>query len=242
VHNERFGMMGNQKMENASLFRRAVRRLVTTLTFIAVLLFLPAGSLRFWPGWAYLALMVAFGVFSFTNLLKHDPQLLERRLQRKEAQPEQRLFQKLWTVILVVGMMLPGFDYRFGWSSAWLRPVPLWLIVAGQAVAVAGNWMVFRVMKANSFAASVIQVEAEQKVISSGPYAIVRHPMYSGMLVTMLATPLALGSYVALPVFALMIPVLVFRLTYEEKVLRRELAGYAEYCERTRFRIVPFVW
>jgi len=229
-------------MENASLPRRAVRRLVTTLTFVAALLFLPAGSLRFWPGWVYLALMVAFWVFSFTNLMKHDPQLLERRLQKKETQPEQRLFQRLWSVILVVGMMLPGFDYRFGWSSASFHAVPVWLIVVAQAAAVAGNWMVFRVMKANSFAASVIRVEAEQRVISSGPYAIVRHPMYSGMLVMMLATPLALGSYVALPVFALMIPVLAFRLTYEERVLRRELAGYTEYCERTRFRIVPFVW
>ena len=233
--------MGNQKMENTSLFRRAVRRLVTTLTFIAVLLFLPAGSLRFWPGWVYLALMAAFSVFSFANLMKHDPQLLERRLQKKETQPEQRLFQKLWMVILVSGFVLSGLDFRLGWSSAWLH-VPLWLIIAGQAAVVTGNWMVFRVMKANSFAASVIQVEAEQRVISGGPYAIVRHPMYSGMLVTMLATPLALGSYVALPVFALMIPVLAFRLTFEEKVLRRDLAGYAEYCERIRFRIVPFVW
>lgn len=229
-------------MENTSLPRRVVRRVLTTLPFMAALLFLPAATLRFWPAWVYLVLMVAFWIFSFTDLIKRDPQLLERRLQRKETQPEQRLFQKLWFVILILGIMLPGFDYRFGWSSAWLRPVPVWLIVAGQAAVVAGNWMVFRVMKANSFAASVIQVEAEQRVISSGPYAIVRHPMYSGMLVMMLATPLALGSFVALPVFALMIPVLAFRLTYEEKVLRRDLPSYAEYCERTRFRIVPFVW
>jgi protein-S-isoprenylcysteine O-methyltransferase Ste14 len=101
---------------------------------------------------------------------------------------------------------------------------------------------VFWVMKTDSFAASVIQVEAEQRVIQTGPYALVRHPMYTGIAVTMLATPLALGSYVALPAFALIIPVLIYRLIHEEGMLRRDLQGYAEYCDRTPFRLIPRVW
>ena len=97
-------------------------------------------------------------------------------------------------------------------------------------------------MKTNTFAASTIQVESKQIVIDRGPYALVRHPKYTGMVVTVLAVPLALGSYVALPLFALLVPLLVYRLIHEERILRRDLAGYADYCERTRFRLVPRVW
>jgi protein-S-isoprenylcysteine O-methyltransferase Ste14 len=229
-------------MENATLPRRALGRFAVILIVIAAILFLSAGSVRYWQGGVFLVLMAAFWIFSFIHLMKHDPQLLERRLQRKEVQPEQRLFQKLFSLLFFLGLVLPGLDFRSGWSRAWLGPMPVWLIIVGQALVVAGDCLVFWVMKTNSFAASTIQVETEQKVISRGPYAWVRHPMYSGMSVMMLATPLALGSYVALPVAALIIPLLMYRLIHEERVLRQELPGYAEYCGHTRFRLVPLVW
>lgn len=225
-----------------SLKARAVRRLLTVLIFSGVLLLVPAGSLRFWPGWLLLSLTAAFWIFFLVHFLKHDPQLLERRLQDKEAEPEQGLFRKLFVAIMFSAFILAGFDFRFGWSPRWLGPVPLAVVAVAQVVVVAGYWIVFWVMKTNSFAGSAIQVEAEQTVIHSGPYAFVRHPMYSGMAVTMLAVPLALGSYAALPVFALTVPILIYRLIHEERTLRRELPGYAEYCERTRFRLVPGVW
>jgi protein-S-isoprenylcysteine O-methyltransferase Ste14 len=144
--------------------------------------------------------------FFFIDLIKHDPQLLERRLKNKETEPEQRLFQKLWMIISLAAFTLAGLDFRFGWSHEWLAPVPVWLVVVGQLIVVAGYWLVFWVMKTNSFAANTIQVQTGQRVIRSGPYATVRHPMYSGMAVTALGMPLALGSYVALPVFASLIP------------------------------------
>jgi protein-S-isoprenylcysteine O-methyltransferase Ste14 len=228
--------------QSMSLRARAVRRLVMILIFSGVLLLVPAGSLRFWPGWLFLSLTAAFWIFFLVHFLKHDLQLLERRLQDKEAEPEQGLFQRLFVAIMFSAFILAGFDFRFGWSRRWLAPVPLAAVVVAQGVVVAGYWVVFWVMKTNSFAGSTIRVEDEQKVIHGGPYAYVRHPMYSGMALTMLAAPLALGSYVALPVFALMVPVLIYRLIYEERTLRRELPGYAEYCERTRFRLVPAVW
>jgi len=109
-------------------------------------------------------------------------------------------------------------------------------------MAVAGYWLVFWVMKTNTFASSIIQVENQQTVIRSGPYEVVRHPMYTGMVVTVIGIPLALGSYVTLPVFALLVPLLAYRLIHEERMLRRDLSGYAEYCEHTRFRLVPRVW
>jgi len=225
-----------------SLRTRAARRLVMTLIFFAAMLFVPAGSLRFWQGWLFLALTAGCWTFFFVHLLQHDPQLLERRLQNKEAEPEQRLFQRLFVAIVFFSFILPGLDFRFGWSRIWRRPVSPALVVAAEVGVATGYWLVFWAMKTNSFAASTIQVEAEQRVVDRGPYALVRHPMYTGMAVTTLAAPLALGSYVALPLLALMVPLLIYRLIHEERTLRRDLPGYREYCERTRFRLVPWMW
>jgi protein-S-isoprenylcysteine O-methyltransferase Ste14 len=225
-----------------SVKERGLRQLALLLAVVSVLLFLPAGSLRYWQGWLFLSLMAGFWILFFIDLLKHDPKLLERRLQSEESAPEQRLFQKLLFVILLPAFVLAGFDFRFGWSQSRLHGLPVWLVMVGQATTVAAYWLVFSVMKTNSFAASTIRVEDGQPVISGGPYAIVRHPMYFGMALMVLGAPLALGSYVALPVFALFIPLLIFRLTHEEKFLRHALPGYADYCERIRFRLIPFLW
>ena len=150
---------------------------------------------------------------------------------------EQKLIVRFGFVTCLIGYLLPGLDHRFGWSH-----LPLWLTILSQAFFLGGCLMVFWVLKANSFPAATIRVEPDQKVISSGPYRIVRHPMYSGASVMFLFAPLALGSYFALPVFALFIPIIVFRLLNEGKVLRQELPGYAEYCLHTRFRLVPLFW
>jgi len=225
-----------------SLKARAVRRMGVTLVVLGALLFVPAGSVRFWQGWLYLLLMVASWVFFFVSLWRRDPKLLERRLQSKESQPEQRFALKLFSMVLYAGFILAGLDFRLGWSQARVGRVPAIVVVAAEIVVGCGYWLVFWVMKTNTFAGSTIQVEPGHRVIDSGPYALVRHPMYTGMVVTSLATPLALGSYVTLPVFALMVPVLAYRLIHEERVLCRELPGYAEYCERTRFRLLPRVW
>jgi protein-S-isoprenylcysteine O-methyltransferase Ste14 len=228
--------------EPKSLRARAVQRLGVTLLVLGWLLFLPAGSLHFWQAWVFLALLAVFWIAFFVDLIRRDPRLMERRLQNRETEPQQKLFQKLFSLIVFAGFILPGLDFRFGWSREWLRPVPLALVIAAQVFVVAGYTLVFWVMRTNTFAASTIQVEAEHKVIATGPYAFVRHPMYTGMAMTMLGTPPALGSYIALPVFALIVPVLVYRLIHEERVLRRDLPGYAEYCQRIRFRLVPWLW
>jgi protein-S-isoprenylcysteine O-methyltransferase Ste14 len=232
----------NSPDPESGLKKRATERLAITLACLAAMLFVAAGSLRFWQAWLFLLLMTGFWIFFLTDFLKRDPQLLERRLQRRETEPAQKLFQKLSSLIMVSGFLLTGLDYRCGWSRAGIGPVPLWLVLAAQAVVVASFWLVFWVMKTNTFAASTIQVERGQKVIQSGPYALVRHPMYLGMALAALSAPLALGSYVSLPYFALYVPLLVYRLIHEERTLRRDLPGYPEYGERTRFRLVPWVW
>ncbi|MGP0097897.1 MAG: methyltransferase family protein [Terriglobales bacterium] len=200
-------------------------------------LFVPAGSLRFWQGWIVFAIWVVPTVSAFAYFYKHDPALVKRRLRREETDREQKIIMKLIYGPLAAIYILPGLDHRFGWSHP-----PLWLTFLAQASVLGGYLMIFWVMKANSFAASTIQVEPGQRVVSGGPYRMVRHPMYLGMSTMFFFTPLALGSYVAWPAVALFIPVIVFRLLNEEKVLRQELPGYPEYCLHTRFRLVPRLW
>jgi len=213
-----------------------------TLFGLAAMLFFSAGSFRFWQASVFLVLQAAFWTYFFLDFLKNDPQLLERRLKSKETEPEQKLFQRLFALILNSAVILAGLDFRFGWTRRWVGDVPVAVVIAGQTMAVAGYWLVFWVMKTNTFASSIIQVENQRTVIRSGPYEVVRHPMYTGMVVTVIGIPLALGSYVTLPVFALLVPLLAYRLIHEERMLRRDLSGYAEYCEHTRFRLVPRVW
>ena len=211
------------------------------LLLAAAMLFIPAGSLRFWQAWTFLAVVFIPLVASSLYLAKHDPQLIERRLQTEEKVREQKLLIRLLKPVFFLAFLLPGLDYRWGWSRT-LGAVPRWLVLLSDVLVLGGLLFAFWVMRVNSFASRTIQVEAGQKVISTGPYRLIRHPLYSGSLVMLLFTPLALGSYFALPAFALLIPVYVFRLLNEEKVLRQELQGYCEYCLRTRFRLIPFVW
>jgi protein-S-isoprenylcysteine O-methyltransferase Ste14 len=184
--------------------------------------------------------MFAFAVSALGYFYKHDLQLIERRLRGgwgQETVREQKLIMKLVPAIMLIAFPLPGLDHRFGWSHT-----PLWLTVVAEASVLGGCLMIFWTLKSNSFAASTIRVESAQRVISTGLYGVVRHPMYLGAAIWLLFTPLALGSYFALPVFALLIPLIVFRLLNEEKVLRQELPGYADYCLHTRFRLVPCLW
>ncbi len=224
-----------------NLRTRAAGRLLKTLIFLCILLFISARSLHFWQAWLLVGLMSVFWTSFLLYLLKSDPQLIERRLESRESEPEQRLFQKLFALLLLLALVVAGLDFRFGWSHS-LGPFPTWLVLIGQVAVVAGYSFVFWVMKTNTFAGTTIQVEAEQKVIRHGPYRIVRHPMYLGMVLTALGIPIALGSYVAFPLFALFVPVLIYRLVHEERTLRRNLSGYTEYCAITRSRLVPWVW
>jgi protein-S-isoprenylcysteine O-methyltransferase Ste14 len=220
-----------------SLKSRLALRFLLALGVLGALLFIPAGSLRFWQGWAYIAISFVPGLFAFTYFYEHDPQLIERRMQFKEKVREQKRIMTFVYIAWLVAFVLPGLDHRFGWSHQ-----PLWITIFSQAVVFGGFATTLWVAKVNRFAARTIQVEPGQEVISSGPYRIVRHPMYLGACAMWLFTPLALGSYLTLPAFVLLIPLIVLRLLNEEKVLRQELPGYSEYCLHIRFRLVPFLW
>jgi len=220
-----------------TLKSRLILRFFIGMVVYGALLFIPAGSLRFWQGWVYILTSFVSALFAFAYFYRHDPELIERRLQMKEEVREQKRIMAFVYITWLIAFVLPGLDHRFGWSH-----LPLWVTVFSQAVVFGGYAMTFWVVKVNRFAARTIQVEPNQKVISSGPYRLVRHPMYLGICSMWLLTPLALGSYLTLPAFVPIIPLIVLRLLNEEKVLRQELPGYSEYCLHTHFRLVPFLW
>jgi protein-S-isoprenylcysteine O-methyltransferase Ste14 len=209
---------------------------------LALLLFFPAGTLKFWQGWAFIIVNLAASLCFCIYFYQRDPQLLERRLLTREKIGAQKFIMLLLKVVSSIAYVLCGFDYRFGWSRDYLAPVPWWLTVLALAGYLVCYLQFIPVLNANRFAASIIQIETGQTVAASGPYRLVRHPMYSVSLGIWLCLPLALGSFVVLPIAVLMIPILIFRLLNEEKFLQRELPGYSEYCQRTRYRLIPFVW
>jgi protein-S-isoprenylcysteine O-methyltransferase Ste14 len=221
---------------------RLTIRVALVIPFLAALLFAPAGSLYFWQGWGFLSIFAGFSAVFGIYFYRRDPKLLERRLRDREPRPEQKQIKMLWVSLWLCTLALPGLDHRLGWSAVRFGGVPVFLSGAAFVAVIIAWILVFHVMRFNTFASAVVQVEAGQKVVTDGPYAIVRHPMYAGFALLILATPFALGSYVAIVPALLLMPVLVLRLRDEERALRRGLSGYAEYCGRTRYRMIPFVF
>jgi protein-S-isoprenylcysteine O-methyltransferase Ste14 len=225
-----------------SLKSRLTFQCVGSFAVAIAMFFVPAGTLHFWEAWVVLCLVfIPMFIFS-AYFYKHDPAMVERRLRTREKEKEQKVVMKLAKVIFIAAFLVPGMDHRFGWTREWTGAVPFIVRILAQAFVLFGYLFTFWVLGVNRFASRTIQVEAGQKVISTGPYRVVRHPMYFGALVLWLCVAPALGSYVALPIFALLVPVIVVRLLNEERVLRQELAGYEAYCERMRFRLIPYVW
>lgn len=225
-----------------SLELRVTVRMVLLLVALIAMIFLPAGSWRYWQGWAFLPAFILPPFLAQFYFLRYDRALLERRMRSRETVKEQKLLIRVFILLFLGAFLLPGFDHRLGWSRRWVGEVPVWVTAIALALVAGGFLFVFWVLKVNSYAGRTITVDEGQKVISTGPYAWVRHPMYLGSLVLCLASPLALGSWVALPVFALLIPLFALRLLNEEKVLRAELPGYTDYCLKTRFHLIPYVW
>ena len=226
-------MDGNQ---NISVW---LRQSIFIPIFFALLL-VPAGSLEYWQGWVYglvfFITTTAIGIY----FLKRDPRVVERRMRvgpTAEREPAQKIIMSLLLAGFVLLLVVPGFDHRWHWSD-----VPLWLVLAADVFVVLGLLGTAIVVRQNSYAASTITVEAGQPVVSTGLYAIVRHPMYSAALVMTAFTPLALGSNWALLIVVLLVPVLAWRLLDEERFLARELPGYVEYCRKVRYRLVPGIW
>jgi protein-S-isoprenylcysteine O-methyltransferase Ste14 len=229
--------IGDAKVDKATLKRTIALRLVFALLILGLMFFWPAGTLRYWQAWTYLAILFIPMLGVLVYFSKRDPELLERRMRAKEKERRQIIITSLGTPVFLGIYLLPGFDRRYGWSS-----VPLIVVIAADILVLAGYALFVRVLKENSYASRIVEVEEKQKVITTGPYALVRHPMYVAVMIMFGFTPLALGSYwAAIPALSLVL-VLVARIKSEEKVLVDELAGYREYMKRVKFRLIPGIW
>jgi protein-S-isoprenylcysteine O-methyltransferase Ste14 len=222
------------------LILQAVASGIFGLLFFAVALIWPAGTFAWWQAWVFIAVFLAATLIPSFYLAVSDPVTLRRRLHAGPT-AETRIAQKVAAVALVVlvlaVLIVSALDHRFGWTT-----VPAWLVLVGDVLVVAGLVLSQVVIFQNRFAAATVRVEAEQRVVSTGMYGRVRHPMYSWALVMMVGTPLALGSYWGLLVVTAALPVLWLRIVDEEKMLNVELAGYDEYRRTVRYRLVPGLW
>jgi len=210
------------------------------IVVLAVLLFGASGAADYWQAWIYLAVF-AVSVFAITGyFLARSPEFIARRLRAgpgAETEASQKVIQSLASLCFILIDLVAGLDRRLGWSG-----VPALVALAGDIVAATGFWVVFRTFRENEHASATIEVAAAQEVVASGPYAIVRHPMYAGAGLLLLASGPALDSLWAILPAALLMAAIVWRLIDEERFLSANLAGYGDYCRRTRYRLIPRVW
>lgn len=212
-------------------------RFIPGVIVLGAMFLIPAGTFGYWEAWTYIAVLFIPMFFVFIYLIKNEPELLARRMKMKEKETEQKLIIKLSYIPFLIAFLLPGFDRRFGWSD-----VPAVVVIISDILVLISYGIFFLVLKENPYASRIVEVEPEQTVITSGPYAKVRHPMYSVVLTMYLFSPLALGSYWAIIPMIFIIPLIVARILNEEEVLVRDLDGYEEYIQKTRYRLIPGVW
>jgi protein-S-isoprenylcysteine O-methyltransferase Ste14 len=224
-----------------NLFSRIVRATVVgTVAFLAIL-FVPAGTIDYWQAWAFAGTLLVSSLLVTIYMALHERELLEGRLRMgptAEKTSAQKVITAVGLLVFVAALVIMVLDHRFGWSPR----VPAYLSILGDALAALGIYIYFLVVKENRYAASTIEVVERQTVVSTGPYAIVRHPMYSGAILVFLGTPLALGSWWGLLFMPLFFGWFAWRLLNEEQFLRAHLPGYEEYLRKVRYRLVPHVW
>jgi protein-S-isoprenylcysteine O-methyltransferase Ste14 len=222
------------------LARKAFGGLVGLFLAMAVLLFGIAWTLDWWQAWLFLAVYFSCAIALTLFLYAKDQALLERRMRGgplAEKEPIQRLIMSIASVGFAGVVIVPALDRRFGWSG-----MPPWVVVAGEVVEALSWLAIYFVFRENSYTSSTIEMAADQKVISTGPYAAVRHPMYAAGLPLLLCIPIALGSWWGVVPFFVILPALIWRIFDEEKFLTKNLAGYASYKQKVRYRLIPHFW
>lgn len=215
----------------------ALLKFVLGMILVGILVFLPAWTINYPNGWLFMGILfIPMFIVGIVLFIK-SPFLLEKRLNNKEKQKTQQGVVKLSGLMFLGGFIISSLDFRFGWSK-----VPVWVVIVAVGLFLIGYVMYAFVLKQNAYLSRTIKVEANQKVISTGLYGVVRHPMYLATLLMFLPMPLILGSFYGLIAFTLYPVIIVIRLLNEEKVLCCELDGYKEYQEKVRYRLIPFIW
>jgi len=219
------------------LFIEAISKFLLGAVLVGVLIFLPAGTFLFFNGWLFMGLLFIPMFFAGIVMMIKNPELLEKRLNAKEKQKEQSLIVKLSGLMFLAGFIVAGLGFRFGWSA-----LPKEIVFGGAIIFLAAYILYAEVLRENTYLSRTIEVQENQKVITTGLYGIVRHPMYSVTLLLFLSMPIVLGSIYSFLVFLAYPFIIVKRIKGEEKFLDKELDGYSEYKQKVKYRLIPFIW
>lgn len=220
-----------------NLFLQALKKIIAGFVAIGVLLFLPAGTLCYWNAWLLVAVLFVPMLLLGIVMLFKSPKLLEKRLDAKEKINEQKWVVALSGIMFVAAFVVAGLNFRYSWNS-----LPDYLIWIGVSVFLLSYLIYAEVMRENAFLSRTIEIQENQKVIDTGLYGVVRHPMYSATLLMFLSIPLILGSFVSFVIMLAYIPIIAIRMRSEEKILEEGLKGYREYKQKVRYKVIPFIW
>lgn len=229
--------MNTESSKKGTLLFRTIINFLMGIVMVGVLLFAPAGTFLFWNAWLFLALlfvpMLIIGIYLWIK----QPDLLAKRLSSKEKESEQKQVILMSAVVFVAGFIVAAVDFRFGWSQ-----LPIWLVVVASVLLVISYGLYAEVMRENAYLSRTVEVQENQKVIDTGLYGIVRHPMYSATILLYLSIPLVLGSIYSFLLFLMFPFVIAKRISNEETVLEKGLDGYTSYKQRVKYKIIPFIW
>ncbi len=219
------------------LFASAILKFILGVVLVGLLVFLPAGTLNFFGGWLFMVILFVPMFFAGIVMMFKNPKLLQSRLDAKEKQREQSLVIKLSGLMFIVGFVVAGFDFRFSWF-----PLPKTVSIIATVLFLVAYLIYAEVLRENTYLSRTIEVQEGQKVIDTGLYGIVRHPMYTATLLLFLSMPLVLGSLISFAIFLLYPVIIISRLKHEEEFLEKELEGYKEYKQKVKYRLIPFIW
>lgn len=231
------GLAEEVRQMDRKLLRQALVKFFAGLILISLLLFIPAGSLGYFHGWLFIGILFIPMFIAGMILIFKDPELLRRRLDGKEDENVQKLLLMVSALMFLLAFVIAGLNFRFDWLH-----FPSWAVTAGVIIFLLAYVMYAEVMRENTYLSRTVKVEEDQKVISTGLYGIVRHPMYSSTLFLFLSMPIVLDSPISFFIMLIYIPVIAVRMKNEEEVLKEELRGYREYMEKVRYRVIPFIW
>lgn len=219
------------------LFVQAISKFVTGLVLISLLLFLPAGTICYWNGWLLIGILFIPMLAAGIVMMLRNPELLEKRLKAKESEGEQKTVIVLSGVMFFVAFVVAGLNYRFGWIV-----MPRWTVIAAAIVFLAAYLMYAEVLRENTYLSRTVEIQKHQKVIDTGLYGIVRHPMYSATVFLFLSMGLVLGSPISFAILICYLPIIAKRIRNEEEVLAQGLEGYAEYRDKVKYKVIPLIW
>ena len=220
-----------------NLFLQALKKIIAGFVAIGVLLFLPAGTLHYWNAWLFVAVLFVPMIFLGIVMLFKSPKLLEKRLDAKEKVNEQKWVVALSGIMFLAAFVVAGLNFRYSWHS-----LPDYVIWSGTVIFLLSYLMYAEVMRENAFLSRTIEIQENQKVIDTGLYGVVRHPMYSATLLMFLSIPLILGSIISFAIMLAYIPIIAVRMNNEEQVLEEGLKGYREYKQKVWYKVIPFIW